>query len=131
MDPRDESGFTLVEVIVALALFVIVATASTFAIVGSIRASHATDLRVAATAIAQQELDHIRVVGANPTPAPQPVGDDPDFTTTITPTPAWDVDCAIGTAHSYRDVEVSVEDAAGQITPVVLDARLACKAGGS
>lgn len=150
MHNRDE-GFTLVEVVVSLALFAILATAATTAIVGAIRASYATELRVAAHLIAQQELDRVLALGSNPDlsavtlptdAAPGADGyrpgdgtlsashssDGASFRTVTTTAPAWDTACSIvGTAHPYRDITVEVSVQSARIAPLYLDTRIACQ----
>ena len=130
---NSDDGFTLVEVVVSLALFVIVAGSATFAIVSAMRASTATDLRVAAGYVAQQEIDRLRALGPNPIVADRPassarsfISDGREYELTVTATPAWNVGCAFETTSGFRDVTVQVDIADGRIGPVYLDTRLAC-----
>jgi prepilin-type N-terminal cleavage/methylation domain-containing protein len=118
---RDDDGFTILEVVVAIALFAIVASAATFAIVSSVRASSATELRIEATHVAQQHLDQLRALGADPEASPA-LGGDADATYTVAVT--WGAPCS-STVRS-RDVAVRVSVAGSSIAPVTLDTRIAC-----
>ena len=57
---RNDGGFTVVEVVVSLVLFVIVAAAATSAIVNALATSNTTNNRVTATGLAQQALAQAR-----------------------------------------------------------------------
>ncbi|GAB2482269.1 type IV pilus modification PilV family protein [Jatrophihabitans fulvus] len=58
LHPTDsDGGFTLVEALVALTIFVMVAAAGTMAVVTGIRSENDTGDRVAATQIARQEVE--------------------------------------------------------------------------
>ena len=120
---RDDEGFTLIEAVVSIAIFAIVATAATFAIVSSARASSATDLRVAAGQIAQQQLDRIVLLGAEPREAPTSgtvTADDRTFDVEIS---GYEGDC-----DSFRDITVVVSTRVSnnQSVSARLDTRLAC-----
>jgi len=62
---RDE-GFSLVEVLVALMILVVVAVAAVALVVNLIRTSRATALRIAATNVAQQDVQTMRAVNLTP-----------------------------------------------------------------
>ena len=130
MNDTNDDGFTMVEVIVALALFVLVAGSATFAIISSVRASTATDTRVAAGFVAQQELDRIRLLGPTPSVPNRPSAtrsvttDGRQYTVSVSANPAWSQSCATGAG--YRDVTVSVSVVGGRNSPIYLDSRLAC-----
>ncbi len=57
-----DSGFTLIEAVVSLVLFAIVATASVVAVADSTKSSVRTRDRVAATNLAQQDLAQLRAL---------------------------------------------------------------------
>ena len=132
-----DDGFTLVEVVVSLAIFVLVAGAATFAIVSSIRASDATDQRVVAAFIAEQELDRVRALGPNPVFSARPLAtgyatasDGLKFTVGVKATPDWATACYIGsvlgTGTGFRNLEIAVSLPNGRISPLVLDSRIGC-----
>ena len=135
---ESDDGFTLIEVIVSLTLFVLVAGAATFAIISSIRASDVTNQRVAAGQVAQQELDRVRALGPNPVVSARPLptgsatsADGVTFTVTVIASPTWSTPCYIGTAPvtgGFRNLEVTVALPGGRISPVVMDTRMACSA---
>ena len=137
MKEADE-GFTLIEVIVSLALFVLVAGAATFAIISSIRASDVTNQRVAAGQVAQQELNRVIALGPNPVASARPLAvgtatstEGVTFTVTVAASPTWTTPCYIGTAPvtgGFRNLEVTVALPGGRISPVVMDTRIACSA---
>jgi type II secretory pathway pseudopilin PulG len=56
----DDGGFTLVEAMVAFALFTIMATTATFGLVQIIRATNTNKDRVAAANLATQEVERLR-----------------------------------------------------------------------
>lgn len=58
-----ESGFTLIEAIVSLVLFAVVATASVVAVADSTKSSAGTRSRTTATNLAQQDLAQLRSLG--------------------------------------------------------------------
>jgi prepilin-type N-terminal cleavage/methylation domain-containing protein len=74
---HDDSGFTLLEVVVSFVLFSIVAGAATMAISNGIKTSNLTRDRVAAANVAQAAIAQARAdkpaVIATPTPAPSTV----------------------------------------------------------
>jgi len=125
---RDDEGFTLIEAVVSIAVFAIVATAATFAIVSSTRAASATELRVAAGHIADAELDRLVGLGPDLTEAP-PVGevtnDGHTFDVAVEATPEYGQPCSNG----IRDIRVSVEAQGRAQVSVHLDTRLACAQG--
>jgi len=135
---ETDEGFTLIEVIVSLALFVLVAGAATFAIISSIRASDVTNQRVAAGQVAQQELDRVRSLGPNPAVSARPLttgtattSDGRRYTVTVEATPVWTTPCFIGSvpgAGGFRDIAVSVTLAGSRISAVKMDTRIACGA---
>jgi len=57
---RDEGGFTLAEVIVAIAVFMVVMVATTSALVTVIKTTRFTRDRVAASSIARQTIERLR-----------------------------------------------------------------------
>lgn len=59
---RDDSGFTLVEVIVSSVLFVIVAAASVTAIVAGVKADNTSRNRVMAANVAQADVEQARAL---------------------------------------------------------------------
>ena len=59
---RDDSGFTLVEVVVSSVLFVIVAAASVTAIVAGMKADNTSRNRVMAANVAQADLEQARAL---------------------------------------------------------------------
>jgi prepilin-type N-terminal cleavage/methylation domain-containing protein len=66
--PRDaDGGFTITEVVVAMAIFLLVATGAVIGTTAGIHSSADTQARVGAVNIAQSDLEQAR---ANPTPAP-------------------------------------------------------------
>lgn len=67
---RFDNGFTLAEVIVALALFTIVAVASVSLIVKLVQAGNFTQDRVAAANLARQQIDMIHVQNNVPNQLP-------------------------------------------------------------
>lgn len=126
---RDDEGFTLIEAVVSIAIFAIVATAATFAIVSSARAASATELRVVAGHIAEQQLDRVVLLGADPTPAPQSgtiASEDRDFEVVFAATPDYGTTC-----DGYRDVSVTVSTVASgeSLVTARLDTRIACPQG--
>jgi len=137
MKEADE-GFTLIEVIVSLALFMLVAGAATFAIISSIRASDVTNQRVAAGQVAQQELDRVMALGPNPVVTARPLAmgsatsvDGRKYTVTVAASPAWTTPCFIGSVvgtGGFRNIEITVALPSGRISPVVMDTRIACEA---
>ncbi|WP_156760506.1 type IV pilus modification PilV family protein [Microbacterium karelineae] len=128
MRARDDDGFTLVEAVVSIAIFAIVATAATFAIVSAVRAASATELRVAAGHIAEEELARVVSLGAEPA---EPPGDavvsdgGREFSVTVSADPAYGEDCAGGHRDVALEVTVAAHDAAG--VSARLDTRLACE----
>jgi len=119
---RGDDGFTLVESVVSIALFVILAAAATFAIVSAARAAEATALRVSATQIAQQQLERAVALGPDPSTPPEDgtvESDGRSFDIRITAEPAYGEDCGGGS----RDISVVVGSAT---VSVRLDTRLAC-----
>jgi len=125
---RDDEGFTLIEAVVSIAIFAIVATAAAFAIVSSTRAASATDLRVAAGHIADAELDRIVDLGPNVAAAPamdEVTNDGHTFDVALEATPEYGQPCANG----VRDVRVSVTAQGRAQVSVHLDIRLACAQG--
>lgn len=58
-----ESGFTLIEAVVSIVLFAVVATASVVAVADSTKSSVRTRDRVTATNLAQQDLAQLRSLG--------------------------------------------------------------------
>jgi len=60
-DLRSDEGFTLAEAVVAIALFGIMASAATFSIVGLVVTTRTTEHRVAATNLARQEIERLRL----------------------------------------------------------------------
>lgn len=123
---RNDEGFTLIEAVVSIAIFAIVATAATFAIVSSARAASVTELRVAAGHIAEQQLDRVVLLGADPTSAPRSgtiVSEDRDFEVALAATPDYGTTC-----DGYRDVSVTVSTVASgdSLVTARLDTRIAC-----
>lgn len=128
MRARGDEGFTLVETVVSIALFAVIATAATFAIVSSVRAAEATELRVAAGHVAEQQLARIVALGAEPAATPETPdvsGDGRTYTVDLVADPAYDQPCVDG----VRDIAVIVTAAPDSSRPVSarLDTRLACE----
>lgn len=65
--PHDDGGFALMETVVAMVIFVVVATGAVVAAISGVHASDDSRNRVAATNIAQSDLEQARAI---PTPAP-------------------------------------------------------------
>lgn len=61
MDIKREQGFTLVEMLVALLIFGIVAASATPAFISHLRHNTAAEVRIGALAAAQRILDDLRV----------------------------------------------------------------------
>lgn len=59
---RGDAGFTLIEALVSLTIFAIVSAAAVTAVVTGIMSTHLTTTRVAATNIAQQDIQKARAV---------------------------------------------------------------------
>jgi Tfp pilus assembly protein PilV len=58
---RDDSGFTLVEALVAFALFIVMSVSATYGLISTIRLSNVTQNRVAAANLAAQALEQLRM----------------------------------------------------------------------
>jgi type II secretory pathway pseudopilin PulG len=58
---RDDSGFTLVEAIVAFAIFIVMSVSATYGLISTIRLSNVTQNRVAAANLAAQALEQLRL----------------------------------------------------------------------
>jgi type II secretory pathway pseudopilin PulG len=58
---RDDSGFTLIEALVAFVLFIVMSVSATYALVSTIRLSHMTQNRVAAANLANQAVEQLRL----------------------------------------------------------------------
>jgi type II secretory pathway pseudopilin PulG len=58
---RDDSGFTLVEAIVAFAIFIVMSVSATYGLISTIRLSNITQNRVAAANLAAQALEQLRL----------------------------------------------------------------------
>jgi prepilin-type N-terminal cleavage/methylation domain-containing protein len=118
---KNDDGFTILEVVISIALFAIIASAATFAIVSSIRASNATELRIEATHVAQEQLDLVRALGASPAASP-PLSSDDEALYSVGIT--WTAACSASVRS--RDVAVTVSVKGSSISPVILGTRLAC-----
>jgi hypothetical protein len=86
-------------------------------------------LRVAAGHIAEQQLDRVVLLGADPTPAPQSgtiASEDRDFEVVFAATPDYGTTC-----DGYRDVSVTVSTVASgeSLVTARLDTRIACPQG--
>ena len=75
-----ENGFTLVEMLVALALFAVLSASMTKGLIQFMRLNTEAELKTEATYAAQQALDHIRAL--NPSSLPS-TGSAPDLTYVI------------------------------------------------
>lgn len=61
-EARGDSGFSLIEAIVALTIFAVISAAAVTASVNGIKITHLTTARVTAANLAQQDLDMARAV---------------------------------------------------------------------
>lgn len=101
---RDDSGFTLAEVIVSILLFTIMSFAVMFALVTLIKYTSVTQNRVAASNLARQEVERLR--GQNSTLSLLDAGPSSvtlkGTTYTVTPilSPAANASCAPGAARN-------------------------------
>lgn len=57
----DDSGFTLVEAIVAFAVFIVMSVSATYGLISTIRLSNVTQNRVAAANLANQAVEQLRL----------------------------------------------------------------------
>jgi len=126
-DDRDnDSGFSLVESVVALTIFAVVAASATMWLVKTIQLTSITSGRTAAIAVAGQQLEKVReernsgrqLDSGNATVTLE----NRSFTVDTTLNPAGDAACATG---STRQVTVSVTWP-GDSTPIRVDSELAC-----
>lgn len=105
---RNDEGFTVLEVVVAVAIFVTVGAAAGTAVVGGIRSTTTTDNRIGGSNIAQSDLEQAR---AQSTPSPTSYATTPpngtgsyQVTRTVTmPTPSAGANCPAG-----REIGISV-----------------------
>ena len=125
--PTSESGFSLVEAIVSMAMLGVVAAASAYALLGLIATTRTTQNRVAASNLARQEVERLRLqsnTGHELDSAPRTVT---LKSTTYTVTPSYaPLPQATCDATNYRRVSVVVtwNSLAGR--QVRYDTELAC-----
>jgi len=120
----DESGFTLAEALVSIALFTVVAICSTVAIVNIVRVTNVSKSKVAATNLARQEIERLRLqnsTGRQLVSGP-PVDTSP-FVVTTTMSPAATTDCAVG---SSRAITVTVSWKSDGSHAIRFDTAVAC-----
>jgi Tfp pilus assembly protein PilV len=121
----SDSGFTVLEVVVAVTLFIIVTTASATAIIGNITASKSTQQRVRAANLAQSFLAEFQA--SKTLPSSLPTSGPDGYGVSVSLSPGLTSTCATG---STRTVTVliwapNVSTATG--TPIArTDSVLAC-----
>lgn len=122
----DDRGFSLVESVVALTLFAVVAASATAWLVKTIQLTSANRGRNTAIAVAGQQLERVREernsgrqLDAGTTAVTLQSA---TYTVTTTLYPAYNAACQTG---STREVSVSVTWP-GNIQPVRVDSELAC-----
>lgn len=111
---NSDSGFTLLEVIVAAVLFVIVATSAGVAIVGNIKSSNLTQQRVRAANMASSYLSAIRPGQPVPNPLPTTGADGYGLRISLDPVTAT---CTAGTTRRVS-VLVFAPNAAPNAAPL-------------
>lgn len=126
-ETRDgEAGFSLIESVVALTIFAVVAASATLWLVKTIQLTSTNRGRNAAIAIAGQQLEKIREErnsGRELDSGTAAVAlQSASYTVTTTLNPAFNADCATG---STREVSVSVTWP-GATIPIRVDSELAC-----
>jgi type II secretory pathway pseudopilin PulG len=123
----DDAGFTVAEVLASIALFTIVAVSATAGLVSAVTSTTRTQDRVAATNLARQEIERLRLqnsTGAQLDSAVQTVTlHATQFTVTPTLTPAASANCVAGAA---RAATVLVTWNGSPARGVRLDTVLAC-----
>lgn len=126
--PGNDAGFTLAEVIVSLTILTTVAIAASALVLNLLRTTRATQLRVSATNIAQQDLQKMRALNS-PTDSSAIVSSTSDQTIdgiaytivrTVTLVPNA-TPCSVG---GYRIVNTTVTPRNGR--SVSLTTRIAC-----
>lgn len=111
--PADDSGFTMAEVVVSIALFTVVSFAVMMALATLVKLTGVTQNRVAASNLARQEVEKLR--GQNSTlslldaAASTVALKGTSFTITPVMTPAANVTCAPGASRNVT-VKVSWKD---------------------
>jgi prepilin-type N-terminal cleavage/methylation domain-containing protein len=112
--PQREDGFTLLEVIVSITLFVIMATSTALVLTGNIRSSRLTNQRVKAASIAQSMLDAIKPGTTLPTTLPTTGPDGYVVRISLNPSTAT---CTIGTTRKVS-ILVYAPNSSGTGTPL-------------
>jgi type II secretory pathway pseudopilin PulG len=122
-----DAGFTIAEVLVSFALFTIVAVSATAGLISAVTSTTRTQDRVAATNLARQEIERLRLqnsTGAQLDSAVQTVTlHATQFTVTPSLTPNASANCATGAA---RAATVVVSWPGSPAHGVRLDTVLAC-----
>jgi prepilin-type N-terminal cleavage/methylation domain-containing protein len=119
----DESGFTLIEVLVSITLFTIVSISTILALVNVIQLSHVTQSRIMALNLGRQQIDDLRLLNSTGHQLVSDLNVPPPFTLNTTMSPAATAVCAAG---SSRAVTVVVSWLATPARSVRLDTVLAC-----
>jgi len=106
----DDAGFTIIEVMVALAIFALVAAGAVAGAIGGSKASSSAKNQVASVNVAQNDLEQAR---ANPTPAPTsystaPVANGPTYSVTRTVTTVAPAGAAAGSCPAGGERHISV-----------------------
>lgn len=124
-----DDGFTLVEVIAAMAIFVLVSTATVSILILALRTVRENSDRVRAANIAQSQVDQLRFLGAELIPEGLslggPIGTDPAFT--VRTTANWvglsqSVSACVAAQPGQSYVRVHVEVSSANLTgPQVID----------
>lgn len=124
---RNDDGFTVLEVVVAMTIFVIVAVGAAGGVLNGIKASNSTTNRVGGANVAQSDLDQARV---QPTPSPTsyatnaPSGGSYTVTRTVTmPTPSGSTACPAG---SEMTISVVVTGPGRSTSSVKMQTVVAC-----
>lgn len=124
--PQDDDGFTLAEVIVSIALFVVMSVAATISMVTLIKITRASENRVAATNLGRAELERLRLQNSAATPLDEgqvAVGSGTRFAVNSSLSPHATDPCPSGTS---RAVTVTVTLRSNSVQVASFDAVLAC-----
>ena len=120
--PERDGGFTLIEVVVSIALFAIMSASVGLILTGNIRSSRLTQQRVAAANVAQSLLAAIKPGGTFPATLPTTVN---GYVVRVNANPATST-CTVGTTRQVS-VVVYAPHSSGSGTPLArTDSVIAC-----
>ena len=122
MRTAEDDGFTLIEVVVSIALFAILSASVGLILTGNIRSSRLTQQRVAAANVAQSLLAAIKPGGTFPASLPATVN---GYVVRVNANPATST-CTVGTTRAVSIV-VYAPNSSGSGTPLARsDSVVAC-----